>query len=227
MWRLPRARCARARDPDERAPIPAQPTQTRADAVPPSASAAPPASAAPAPASPPAAPPVELARVLARVGKNHGHSFTVPVADVLAGKEVRYSLSGPHEHFISLGPEDLQVLQRGEILRVRSTEANNHKHRLWLRGAPAVDPPEWISACKATFTGKDEHELVIPAADLASTVERTYDVQGIAGHAHQVTLAPADFDKLRRGGPVTVHTSREVEDVHLHTVTIEVLARRR
>jgi hypothetical protein len=151
----------------------------------------------------------------------------VPVADVIAGKEVTYSLPGPHEHAITLSADDLTVIRRGEILRVRSTEANNHKHRLWVRSAPAVDPPEWISACKATFTGKDEHELVVPEADLASTVERSYDVQGIAGHAHTVTLGPADFDKLRKGGPVTVHTSREVSDVHLHTVTVEVLKRRR
>ncbi len=169
----------------------------------------------------------DMARVIARVGKNHGHVFTVALADVLAGAEKTYELPGAsHPHSVTLSAEHMATLRKTEILRTRSTENSGHSHRLWVRCAPAVDPPEWVSACKAEFTGRDEHELVIPVADLASTAERTYDVQGIAGHAHQLTITPADFEQLRKGGPVTRHTSRLAEDAHMHQVTIEVLKRK-
>lgn len=170
-------------------------------------------------------PRAELVRAVARVGKNHGHVFTVAFADVTAGAEKTYDLTGasPHAHAVTLSAENLRTLRDGQILRVRSTEGNGHSHRLWVRCAPAVDPPEWVSACQGTFTGKDEHEIVIPAADLASTSDRTYDVQGIAGHTHQLTITAADFEKLRKGGPVTRQTSRLGDDSHMHQVTVERL----
>jgi len=90
-----------------------------------------------------------------------------------------------------------------------------------VRCAPAVDPPEWITACKVSFSGQDEHEMIVPAADLAAKAEKTYDVQGIAGHPHQLTLSVADFEKLLKGGPVTAKTTREPNDAHLHVVTVE------
>lgn len=169
--------------------------------------------------------PGELTRVVARVGRNHGHLFTVDFADVVAGVERTYDLTGSagHPHAVTLSPEHMATLRTGAIVRARSSEVSGHAHRLWVRCAPPTDPPEWVTACKATFTGRDEHEIVIPNADLASTTDRSYDVQGIAGHAHQLTLTAADFDKLRRGGPVTRPTSRLEGDAHLHTVTIEVL----
>jgi hypothetical protein len=177
---------------------------------------------------PPAGPKVDLTRVVARVGKNHGHVFTVAMADVVAGTGKTYDLTGtsPHPHAMTLTAEHMKLLQTGEILRVRSTEENAHSHRLWVRCAPAVDPPEWVTACKASFTGKDEHEIVLPEADLASTTDRTYDVQGIAGHNHQLIVTAADFETLRKGGPVTRHTSRLADDSHMHQVTIERIARK-
>lgn len=169
--------------------------------------------------------PGALTRVIARVGKNHGHVFTVPLADVTAGVERTYDLTGTasHPHAVTLTIDELAALRTGAIVRARSTVSSGHAHRLWVRCAPPEDPPEWVSACKATFTGRDEHEIVIPAADLASTSDRTYDVQGLAGHTHTLTLTAADFDKLRRGGPVTRPTSRLEGDAHLHTVTIQAL----
>jgi hypothetical protein len=185
---------------------------------------------APPPSSPPPpgkAPPAQpgLTRVIARVGKNHGHVFTVPFADVVAAAARTYDLTGTasHPHAVTLTSDHMITLATGAIVRVRSTESNNHGHRLWVRCAPPTDPPEWISACKATFTGKDEHELIIPAVHLSSTSDRTYDVQGIAGHAHQLTLTASDFETLRKGFPVSRHTSRLEGDAHMHGVTVERL----
>ncbi len=169
-----------------------------------------------------------MTRVIARVGKNHGHAFTVPLADVLAGAERTYDLGGtaPHPHAVTLSTDHMATLKSEQILRIRSTENSNHSHRLWVRCAPSIDPPEWVSACKATFTGKDEHEIVIPEVDLASTIDRTYGVQGIAGHNHQLTITATDFETLRKGYPVSRHTSRLDDDAHMHGVTVEVIKRK-
>jgi hypothetical protein len=209
-------------------PPPSPPPPATPPGTPPAAAAppSPPAAAPPGEPSPPAPPPppFELARVIARVGKNHGHLFTVALADVLAGAEKTYDLTGSsHPHAVTLSPDHMTTLRTGAILRVKSSLDSNHAHRLWVRCAPPTDPPEWVTACKASFTGKDEHELVIPVADLASTADRTYDVQGIAGHAHSLTLTAANFETLRKGGPVTTHTSRLEDDAHMHQVTVEVL----
>jgi len=175
-----------------------------------------------------AQPRADLTRAIARVGKNHGHVFTVAMADVVAGVDKTYDLTGssPHAHAITLTAAHMALLGTGEILRVRSTEGNAHSHRLWVRCAPAVDPPAWVTACKASFTGKDEHEIVLPEAELASTTDRTYDVQGLAGHNHQLVVTASDFETLRKGFPVTRHTTRLPEDSHMHQVTIERIQRK-
>ena len=62
---------------------------------------------------------------------------------------------------------------------------------------------------------------MITAADMSAKVEKTYDIQGLAGHPHEVTLTAADFGKLLKRAPVTMQSSRDPKDAHLHTVTIE------
>lgn len=208
------------------APAPAPPPSAGGDGSAPMPDGGP----QPAPQAPAAAPAPKVAieRVVARLGKNHGHVITVALADVLAGVEKTYELGGTasHPHALTLSADQMIALRTAEVLRTRTTENSGHSHRVWVRCGPAVDPPEWVTACKATFTGKDEHEVVVPEVDLAATTERTYDVQGIAGHTHQLTLTPADFETLRKGGPVTRHTSRLPEDAHMHQVTVERLARK-
>src|SRR5205823_5002296 len=136
----------------------------------------------PAPAGP------ELTRVVGRIGKNHGHVLVVALADVTAGVEKTYAIAGSagHAHAVTLGAEQMKALAGGAIVRTKSTK-EFHQHKIWVRCSPAVDPPEWVTACEATFTGKDEHELVVPAADFEAKVARTYDVQGIADHAHSIS----------------------------------------
>lgn len=177
-----------------------------------------------APAATPEPPKPELSRVIARLGKNHGHALVVPFADVSAALEKTYEItagSSGHKHAVTISVEQMKSLVGGQILRTKSTNDRGHEHRVVVRCAPAVDPPEWVTACQASFTGKDEHELIVPAEDLAAKVDKTYDVQGIAGHAHQITITAADFEKLLKGGPVTAKTTREPNDAHLHVVEIQ------
>ena len=188
-----------------------------------------PAPAAPAdktapPAKDPAAsraPKPTFSRVIGKVGKNHGHVLTIPFADVQAGAEKVYDIAAAsgHPHTVTLAPEDMKTLLAGQDLRIKSSRDHQHQHRILVKCAPAVDPPEWVNAVTTEFSGKDEHELVIPAADLAAKVEKTYDVQGIAGHAHTVTIPAAEFEKLTKSGNMKVFTSR-AEDGHDHLAVI-------
>jgi hypothetical protein len=164
-----------------------------------------------------------FSRVIGRVGRNHGHLLTVSFADVKAGAMKSYDFAGSagHPHSVTLSGDDMQKLLAGEIVRTKSTTDRGHAHRVVARCAPPVDPPEWVSVCTFTSSGRDEHEMVITAADLAAKAEKTYDIQGLAGHSHQVTLSAADFQKLTIGGPVTLHSTRDPDDAHLHTVSIE------
>ncbi len=169
------------------------------------------------------APKNSFSRVIGRVGRNHGHEILVSFADVQAGVEKTYTLTvaAKHPHTVTLSAGDMKSLLGGKVVRVKSSTDRGHAHRVVARCAPPVDPPEWVNACKFTSSGQDEHEIVITAADLAAKVDKTYDIQGLAGHAHEVTLSVADFEKLAKGGPVTLHSSRDADDAHLHTVSIE------
>jgi hypothetical protein len=156
------------------------------------------------------------------VGKNHGHVFVVTLAEVLAGAEKTYLIAGTskHPHAVTLTSDHMKTLLTGELLRTTSTQGLTHTHRVHVRCAPAEDPPDWVTVCSAEFTGKDEHEVVITAADMASGTDKTYDIRGLAGHAHTLTLTAADFQKLKKEGAVSIQTSRLEEDAHMHVVII-------
>lgn len=164
-----------------------------------------------------------FSRVIAKVGKNHGHVFDVAFADVVAGVEKTYDLTGTggHPHSVTLSADDMKSLSKGQIVRTKSTKGLGHAHRVLVRCAPPVDPPEWVSVCYVEFSGKDEHEMVIPAADMAAKAEKTYDVQGIAGHPHELKVTAADFEKLAKGEAVSLLTTRDESDAHLHVVFIQ------
>jgi hypothetical protein len=165
-------------------------------------------------------------RVIGKVGKNHGHVLTVSFEDVKAGAEKTYDLAGTsgHPHTVTLSPDDMKNLLAGQIFRTKSSRDRQHAHRVLVRCAPPVDPPEWVTVCEATFTGQDEHELVVPAADMAAKADQTYDVQGVAGHAHEVKLTAAHFQSLVKGEAVSLNSTRDPADAHLHVVFIRYRA---
>jgi hypothetical protein len=191
----------------------------------PAASAQPIATQAPVAGDAPAVAPKEeiqkspFSRVIAKVGKNHGHLLVVSFADVTAGAEKTYELTGStHPHSVKISADEMKSLAAGKIVRTKTTLDRGHAHRVLAKCAPPVDPPEWVSACKVEFSGKDEHELVIPAADIAAKVEKTYDIQGVAGHAHEVTISAADFERLGKGEAFSLKSS--VVDDHRHVVIL-------
>ncbi|MDC3953050.1 hypothetical protein [Polyangium jinanense] len=160
-------------------------------------------------------------RLVARIGRNHGHAFTITIADVLAGVDKTFDLTGTsgHRHTITVTAADFKKIGAGQIVRLASTREGGHIHRLFLECAPAVDPPERVNACEIEVAGKDEHEFVLPDAHVKAKVERTYNIQGLAGHEHSVTVTAADFEDLLRGKQVKIPSSRGT-DGHNHLVFI-------
>ena len=84
--------------------------------------------------------------------------------------------------------------------------------------APAPAPPPPLTNCTGlVFSANHGHILTIPAADLNSSVTKTYSVQGTGGHDHQVTLSPGQLAQLRAGGMVSVGTTFDAG--HAHTMS--------
>src|SRR5512140_3293679 len=92
---------------------------------------------------------VKIERVVGKVGRNHGHTLVVSPADVKAGVTRTYDLTGTsrHAHEVTLTADDFKKLQGGAPVRMPSTryEGRGHLHRVLVKIAPAVDPPEAIS----------------------------------------------------------------------------------
>ncbi len=70
-------------------------------------------------------------------------------------------------------------------------------------GRPSGDCLNW------SISANHLHQLILPAADLNSMTERTYNIQGGAGHNHTLTLTPAQFAQLRAGQPISVTSSSD------------------
>jgi hypothetical protein len=56
--------------------------------------------------------------------------------------------------------------------------------------------------------------LAIPVADLSSTVDKTYDIQGSADHTHSVTFTAAQLAQLKAGTAVIVTSSTTLAHSH-------------
>jgi hypothetical protein len=164
----------------------------------------------------------KIERVVAKVGRNHGHVLAVSVADVLAGVPKTYDINGTsgHSHEVTLSAEDFKTLQAGGVVRMPASryDGRGHLHRVMVKTAPAIDPPEAINVVDVVIAGKDDHELVIGAPHMAAKADATFDIQGIAPHGHSVTVTAADFEKLLAGKEVRVQSTQG--DDHSHAVIL-------
>lgn len=79
---------------------------------------------------------------------------------------------------------------------------------------PPPAPPPPTNCTGLAFSDNHGHILVIPAADMTSTVTKTYSVQGTSGHNHQVTLSPGQIAQLRAGGMISVATTFDAGHSH-------------
>lgn len=83
--------------------------------------------------------------------------------------------------------------------------------------SPSPSPGQSCGSTGTAIVGNHGHVLTIPAADLNSAVNMTYNIQGTADHNHTVTFTPAQLAQLKAGTAVTV-TSTTIQ-AHSHDVT--------
>jgi len=64
------------------------------------------------------------------IGANHGHSLTVPKADVAAGAQKTYDIqgSGSHPHTVVVTAADFTQLQAGTQVKKQSSSDASHTH---------------------------------------------------------------------------------------------------
>lgn len=72
---------------------------------------------------------------------------------------------------------------------------------------PAPPPGPSASTCGASISDNHGHVLAMPLTDLDSPTDKTYDIQGSAGHTHSVTFSVAELAMLKTGQVVTKSTS--------------------
>lgn len=92
----------------------------------------------------------------------------------------------------------------------------------------AVDAPKQIDAppagnCNAngttvTISANHGHALVVSKADITAAADKTYDITGAGGHAHNVTITAANFASL--AGNTSIMVTSSSGSGHTHPVTV-------
>ena len=86
---------------------------------------------------------------------------------------------------------------------------------------PPPPPPPGALTCGATaISANHGHSLTIPAADVESTVAKTYSIEGTAGHVHTITLSPQELAMIKAMTSVTVTSTLGGSPSHDHMVTV-------
>ena len=67
------------------------------------------------------------------IAANHGHGLDIPVADIQAGAERTYLISGgDHEHMVTISAANFGLLASNQQVQVRSTTDAAHSHPITI-----------------------------------------------------------------------------------------------
>ena len=68
------------------------------------------------------------------IGTNHGHSITVSSADVNAGVEKTYNITGNgnHSHSVTVSAGNFNTLKNNQQISVNSTSGDGHTHNVTI-----------------------------------------------------------------------------------------------
>ena len=68
------------------------------------------------------------------IGSNHGHSITVSSADVNAGAEKTYNITGSsgHSHSVTVSAANFNTLKSNQQISVNSTTEDSHTHNVTI-----------------------------------------------------------------------------------------------
>jgi hypothetical protein len=68
----------------------------------------------------------------AAISSNHGHTLSIPVADLDSAVDKTYSIAGSasHDHTVTFTPEQLKQLKAGQTVTVGSSTSFQHAHNV-------------------------------------------------------------------------------------------------
>ena len=84
---------------------------------------------------------------------------------------------------------------------------------------PDAPPSTTCATTNTSISANHGHAAVIPAADVAAGVMKTYDIKGASSHPHTITVTAAMFAMLKAGTMVVVPSSNDAGHTHNVTVT--------
>jgi hypothetical protein len=67
----------------------------------------------------------------------------------------------------------------------------------------------------------EDHMLTVTNMDIAEGVDKTYSIQGVSGHNHEVTITAADFVTLAETGSLALTSTETFSHDHIVNVTCE------
>lgn len=70
----------------------------------------------------------------------------------------------------------------------------------------------------ASIASNHGHAITVSLADVNAGVDKTYDITGSSGHAHQVTVTAAQFGQIKAGQ--TLNLTSTSGGGHTHGVTV-------
>lgn len=162
---------------------------------------------------------VSCSKVNTTIATNHGHTLTVPPADVAAGKAKKYQLSGSHTHTLSLTAADFAKLSSNGKIVILSGSSGGHTHSVTVSCAgTTTTPPTKTCSGKTTIGTNHGHQLAIPQADIVAGKAKKYSIKGTSSHDHTVSLTAADFASLKAKGTLTL--TSQTGSGHTHSVTV-------
>jgi hypothetical protein len=74
------------------------------------------------------------------------------------------------------------------------------------------------SGASVDITGNHGHTLAVTGAQVTAGAAMVYDIEGSAGHSHDLALSSDDFQKLKAGGSITKQSSNAAG--HEHEITV-------
>ena len=89
--------------------------------------------------------------------------------------------------------------------------------------APPPPPPGTLTCGATLISANHGHSLTIPAADVDSTVSKTYSIMGTADHDHTITLTPAQLAMIKVMSAIVVTSTIGGSmnfPSHTHSVTV-------
>jgi len=69
-----------------------------------------------------------------------------------------------------------------------------------------------------SIAGNHGHVLTVSVADINAGVDKTYNIEGTAGHPHEVTVTAANFNSLKTNTQISIVST--TGNSHTHNVTV-------